>query len=127
MPIYLHPIDEKPDLIEEHGWVEIDLVNWASSQKDYPYGITLVRKLSDDTRQPYLQELMFESLHLNKPIKQITLEIPNGIDSQEINTYHFRDIQILNYAIHPKHSHQQKAYEKLSFLAKEQRVITTDA
>jgi len=127
MPIYLHPINEKPNHNEEHSWVEIDLVNWASSQKDYPHGITLVRKLSDDIRQPYLQELMFESLHLNKPIKQITLEIPNGIDSQEINTYRFRDIQIINYTIHPKHSHQHKAYEKLSFIAKDQWVITTEA
>lgn len=117
MPIYLHRMSKQPDYTADTDGIEIDLVSWESHKEGYPYGITLLRKLSNDTRQPYLQELMFKSLYQNVPIKNITLDIPCADDTSTVNTYQLFNVKVIDYTLHPQHSHKHKAYERVSLLA----------
>jgi hypothetical protein len=118
MAIYLHPIDEKPDTINQEKWVEIDLVSWSSSDDEYPIGITLLRRLNIDLKQPYLQELMFAGLHKGLPIKQLVLEIPNSSKSNDSTIYTLNGVKVLKYSIFPPNSGNKQAYEKIVLHAK---------
>lgn len=118
MSIYLHPIDEKPDDINQDKWVEIDLVSWKSGDKEYPTGVTLLRRLAFDVKQPYLQELMFKDLYKGLPIKQITIEIPRNLGEPTIDVHILKDVKVIHYVIHPPRDDHKKAYEKIILVAK---------
>ena len=122
MPIYLHPLDEQPENPQENDWVEIDLVSWNTGDKEYPYGVTLLRRLIADVKQPYLQELMFEDLYRGVPVKHITLEVPEGLGSSLIQTHCFRGIKVIDYSIRPPHPNAKKPHEKITLLAKSREI-----
>jgi hypothetical protein len=118
MAIYLHPLDEKPNDINEDNWVEIDLVSWGSYDEEYPIQLTLVRRLNTSHQEPYLQELMFAGLYNNKPIKELTLEIPHSTNSLDYKVYTLSGVKVLNYSIYPSHPQNKKNYEKVIIAAK---------
>jgi len=120
MAIYLHPIDEAPSDINQDNWVEIDLVSWRSSDSDYPVGLTLLRRLDPDIKKPYLQELMFESLHKGLPIKHLSLEIPTGFGADDIELHVLKDVKVVSYNIYPHHPKNKQSYEKIVVMAKSQ-------
>lgn len=121
MPIYLHPIDESPSQLDENRWVEIDLVSWKTGDKNYPYGITLLRRLNTDSKKPYLQELMFEDLYRGAPVKQLTLEVPLG--QKTIQTHRFNGIKVIDYSLKPPHPDTKKPHEKITIMAKYKEVL----
>ena len=118
MAIYLHPIDEQPDRIIEEDWVEIDLVSWDDRKSEFPIKLVLIRRLNDRHPTPYLQELMFEGLYRGRPIKELTLEIPQSTNQLDYAVYKLRDVQVESYVIFPEHSHSSKAHEKVIVYAK---------
>lgn len=120
MAIYLHPIDEKPQAIVPANWVEIDLVTWKNNDSAYPVGLTLLRRLDSEIKQPYLQELMFKSLYQGLPIKKLTLEIPHGLDDDSVCVHILENVKVTHYTIHPANNDNKKTYEKITLVAESQ-------
>lgn len=123
MTIYLHAINEKHTNNHQDNWVEIDLATWKTPNRDSPIGLTLLRRLAPDQKQPYLQELMFQDLYKGLPIEQLKLEIPCGQNGNSIETHLLKDVKVINYALHHKHPQNKQAYEKIILTAKSQQTI----
>ncbi len=123
MAIYLHPIEETQSDIDQDNWVEIDMVTWRSIDSDYPIGITLLRRLAPNHKEPYLQELMFQGLYRGQPIKTLTLEIPYGPDNNDVDTHTLNDVKVLDYSIYPKHEHNKQSYEKIMLIAQTEKTF----
>ena len=121
--IYLHPLDEKIDNIDQDQWVELDLVSWSDDSDKRPIQLSILRRLNKQHQEPYLQELMFAGLQENTIIKKLTLEIPHTVDSESYITYVLHGVKILNYSIYPCHPNNKQTYEKLIVSAeKKQRI-----
>ena len=122
MSILLEPIDEVLEgTVQAEDWVEIDLLSWSSNDSEFPCGLTLIRHLNDRHQEPYLHNLMFASLHQNKTIKKLTLEIPCSPHSDQLKVFVLKDAMVDSYAIYPPHQQHKRPYEKVVIKAKEKR------
>ncbi len=121
MSIFLHSecAQGQSTEVNHDGWVDVDLISWSNQKDKPPYNLTLIRRLSEKSSEPNLQQLMFANLYEGQTIDKIVLDIPHQNNNDSYSRYTLKEIKVISYDINPVNDRNKKTFEKIKLQANE--------